>query len=175
MLPVGAASADRLRFGADDHGRLQIGQAATNRRIGPQRSEVAAVLAPGREATRPLRDSSTRNLETTRKTLQSFLPNRFAETWLDAYQPSSFTNASLQALENQLHGWRVTPAGSEGYTKAEVTAGGVDTRELSSKTMESQKVPGLFFIGEVVDVTGQLGCFNFQWAWASAAAAARSL
>jgi predicted Rossmann fold flavoprotein len=71
--------------------------------------------------------------------------------------------------------WTFTPTGTEGYAKAEVTAGGVDTAELSSKTMESLKVPGLYFIGEVVDVTGQLGGFNFQWAWASAAAAGRSL
>jgi predicted flavoprotein YhiN len=66
-----------------------------------------------------------------------------------------------------LHGWRVTPAGTEGYEKAEVTTGGVDTSELSSQTMEARRVPGLYFVGEVVDVTGQLGGFNFQWAWAS--------
>jgi predicted flavoprotein YhiN len=75
----------------------------------------------------------------------------------------------------EVHAWRVTPATTEGYEKAEVTAGGIDTRELSSKTMESRTVPGLFFIGEVVDVTGHLGGFNFQWAWSSAAAAARAL
>ena len=66
-----------------------------------------------------------------------------------------------------MHNWQVTPIGTEGYEKAEVTAGGVDTNELSSKTMESRKVPGLYFIGEVVDVTGHLGGFNFQWAWSS--------
>ena len=71
--------------------------------------------------------------------------------------------------------WAVVPAGTEGYGKAEVTAGGVDTDELSAKTMESRKVPGLFFIGEVVDVTGHLGGFNFQWAWASGASAGRAL
>ena len=63
--------------------------------------------------------------------------------------------------------WTIIPSGTEGYAKAEVTLGGVDTRELSSKTMEGRKVPGLYFIGEVVDVTGHLGGFNFQWAWAS--------
>lgn len=73
------------------------------------------------------------------------------------------------------HRWEFTPAGAEGYAKAEVTAGGVDTAALSSKTMESRRVPGLFFIGEVVDVTGHLGGFNFQWAWASAHAAAQAL
>jgi predicted flavoprotein YhiN len=70
-------------------------------------------------------------------------------------------------LERLVHNWQIIPAGTEGYAKAEVTAGGVDTNELSAKTMESRKAPGLYFIGEVVDVTGHLGGFNFQWAWAS--------
>ena len=74
-----------------------------------------------------------------------------------------------------LHDWAVRPSGTLGYNKAEVTLGGVDTRELSSKTMESTRVPGLYFIGEVVDVTGHLGGFNFQWAWASAVAAGQAL
>jgi len=74
-----------------------------------------------------------------------------------------------------VHAWAISPTGTEGYEKAEVTAGGVDTDELSAKTMESRKVPGLFFIGEVVDVTGHLGGFNFQWAWSSGAAAGRAL
>ena len=73
-----------------------------------------------------------------------------------------------------MHEWVVEPVGTEGYEKAEVTVGGVDTEELSSKTMECRRVPGLFFIGEVVDVTGHLGGFNFQWAWASGAAAGRA-
>ena len=107
--------------------------------------------------------------------LQRILPNRFAARWLDLHPPANWTNASLEALERQVHGWVVTPAATEGYEKAEVTAGGVDTSELSSKTMESREVPGLFFIGEVVDVTGHLGGFNFQWAWASGAAAGRSV
>jgi predicted Rossmann fold flavoprotein len=136
---------------------------------------ISLDIAPARDATEPLRNSSKRNLETTRKALQSFLPNRFAEAWLEAHHSKSFTNTSLERLEHQLHTWQIIPAGTEGYSKAEVTAGGVDTRQLSSKTMESQKVPGLFFIGEVVDVTGHLGGFNFQWAWASAAVAGRSL
>jgi hypothetical protein len=74
-----------------------------------------------------------------------------------------------------MHAWTISPTGTEGYEKAEVTAGGVDADELSAKTMETRKVPGLFFIGEVVDVTGHLGGFNFQWAWASGAAAGRAL
>jgi hypothetical protein len=89
--------------------------------------------------------------------------------------PEAFTNASLSALEKEAHAWTITPSGTEGYGKAEVTSGGIDTDELSAKTMESRKVPGLYFIGEVVDVTGHLGGFNFQWAWASGAAAGRGL
>ena len=81
----------------------------------------------------------------------------------------------MARLEQKLHQWTITPAGTEGFDKAEVTLGGVDTDELSSKTLESRKVRGLFFIGEVVDVTGHLGGFNFQWAWASGAAAGRAL
>ena len=81
----------------------------------------------------------------------------------------------LAALADRLHHWELKPQGTEGYRKAEVTAGGVDTRELSSQTMESSLVRGLYFIGEVVDVTGWLGGYNFQWAWASAAACAGAL
>mgnify|MGYP000284645174 CR=1 FL=1 len=77
----------------------------------------------------------------------------------------------LRDVAARLHAWQVRPSGTLGYNKAEVTLGGVDTRELSSKTMEANKVPGLYFIGEVVDVTGHLGGFNFQWAWASGHAA----
>ena len=81
---------------------------------------------------------------------------------------------ALARLAERIARWEITPSGSEGYKKAEVTAGGVDTRELSSQTLES-KQPGLYFIGEVVDVTGWLGGYNFQWAWASAHACAQSL
>ena len=80
-----------------------------------------------------------------------------------------------QGVGAALHHWTITPAGTEGYAKAEVTAGGVDTDGLSSKTMEARQQPGLFFIGEVVDVTGHLGGFNFQWAWASGYAAGQAL
>ncbi len=80
-------------------------------------------------------------------------------------------NAALQRTAASINRFALTPSGSEGYAKAEVTVGGVDTRELSSKTMESRKVPGLFVIGEAVDVTGWLGGYNFQWAWASGFAA----
>ncbi len=103
------------------------------------------------------------------------LPKRFAERWLDVYFESARKPVSAAALEAGLHEWQVTPAWTEGYAKAEVTAGGVSTDELSSKTMESRKMPGLFFIGEVVDVTGHLGGFNFQWAWSSAWVCAQAL
>lgn len=110
-----------------------------------------------------------------RSEFRKVLPGRFADRWLELHRPQSWTNAALFNLEKHLHNWKITPGGTEGFEKAEVTAGGVDTDELSAKTMESRKVPGLFFIGEVVDVTGQLGGFNFQWAWASGAAAGRAL
>jgi predicted flavoprotein YhiN len=107
--------------------------------------------------------------------LRKLLPARLADRWLELHPPASWTNAALADFENQVHQWSIMPAGTEGYEKAEVTAGGVDTSELSAKTMECRKVPGLFFIGEVVDVTGHLGGFNFQWAWASGAAAGRAV
>jgi predicted Rossmann fold flavoprotein len=132
-------------------------------------------LAPDRDATAPLRASNRRNLAATRRALQKILPNRFAARWLEFHAPSSYTNPALVAFERELHDWTLTPGATEGYEKAEVTSGGVDTRELSGKSMECRQVPGLYFIGEVVDVTGHLGGFNFQWAWASAAAAGRSL
>jgi len=132
-------------------------------------------LAPERDATAAIREAGTRNRAAAEKAFQQFLPKRLAQTWLHYNAPRSWTNPALAALEAQLHAWSLTPAGTEGFEKAEVTVGGVDTNELSGKTMESRKVPGLFFIGEVVDVTGHLGGFNFQWAWASGAAAGRSL
>jgi hypothetical protein len=132
-------------------------------------------LAPDRDITTAIRGAKLRNTATARAALQAVLPNRLASRWLDLHVPDAWTNQALTELERQVHEWTVTPVDTEGYEKAEVTAGGVDTDELSAKTMESRKIPGLFFIGEVVDVTGQLGGFNFQWAWASGAAAGRAL
>ncbi|NBQ87793.1 MAG: NAD(P)/FAD-dependent oxidoreductase [Betaproteobacteria bacterium] len=111
--------------------------------------------------------------------LSSVLPARLADAWVarDAQWQRPVSDAAdraLSALARALHGWTVQPAGTEGYAKAEVTAGGVDTRDLSSRSMESTQ-PGLYFIGEVVDVTGWLGGYNFQWAWASAHACATAL
>jgi predicted Rossmann fold flavoprotein len=132
-------------------------------------------LAPDREIIPFIREAKARNLSAARAAFLGVLPKRFAERWLELHAPLSWTNEALEWLERDLHEWILVPADTEGYEKAEVTAGGVDTDELSSKTMESRKVRGLFFIGEVVDVTGHLGGFNFQWAWASAAAAGRAL
>ncbi len=104
------------------------------------------------------------------------LPLRFCENFCNKYFPdferiSHLNLKTISQVKDQITNWKIIPAGNVGYSKAEVTKGGVDTNELSSKTMESKKVPGLYFIGEVVDVTGWLGGFNFQWAWASAYAA----
>jgi predicted Rossmann fold flavoprotein len=107
--------------------------------------------------------------------LGNYLPKRFIKRWCELYikaQPiNRYSNKELKEIANLIHNWRVKPNGTEGYKKAEVTAGGIDTRELDSKSMESKRIPGLYFIGEVIDVTGQLGGYNFQWAWASAYAA----
>jgi hypothetical protein len=96
-----------------------------------------------------------------------------ADNWFVSKPMKQYTHAELKAIAEQLGDWQLVPAGTEGYRTAEVTLGGVDTREVSSKTMESLKSPGLYFVGEVLDVTGHLGGFNFQWAWASGYAAAQ--
>jgi hypothetical protein len=133
-------------------------------------------LAPGSDLVTAFRDPKTpRNASTLRAELRKILPHRLADRWLDTHTPTSWTNDAMADFERHIHAWTIAPAGTEGYEKAEVTAGGIDTEELSAKTMESRKVPGLYFIGEVVDVTGHLGGFNFQWAWASGAAAGRAL
>ncbi len=110
-----------------------------------------------------------------RNLLAEHFPKRFSQIWCDlpgATKPLDQTSdKELKDIANALHGWEIIPRGTEGYKTAEVTAGGVDTDELSSKTMGSKKVPGLYFIGEVVDVTGELGGYNLHWAWASGYAA----
>ncbi len=88
---------------------------------------------------------------------------------------AEYANESLEKIASRLESWQITPTGTEGYAKAEVTSGGIDTNELNSKTMEAKKIPGLYFIGECVDVTGWLGGYNFQWAWASGFACGNSL
>jgi hypothetical protein len=103
--------------------------------------------------------------------LSDIVPRRLAKKLCESNGWSKplhhYSNRELLSMAAQLHEWKFLPSGTEGYSKAEVTCGGVDTRELSSKTMEARKVQGLFIIGEVVDVTGHLGGYNFQWAWAS--------
>ena len=137
---------------------------------------ISIDLAPSLEPTSMFRDAKTpRTLGSAKTALHQFLPARLADRWLQLHPPSGWTNPAIAELERQIHSWTITPSGTEGFAKAEVTAGGVDTDELSAKTMESAKTPGLFFIGEVVDVTGQLGGFNFQWAWSSGAAAGRAV
>ncbi len=131
-----------------------------------------------------LHEHLTRAKQTSRKLianeLAGLVPSRLAESW--AAQKSEWqrpineaSDKALAQLAEHLSSWQLTPSGTEGYKKAEVTAGGVNTRELSSQTMESSKQSGLYFIGEVVDVTGWLGGYNFQWAWASAHACAQGL
>lgn len=126
---------------------------------------LAALREPG----------ARRDLAALRQTLREALPQRLANHLAEAGGPRGWTNAALEACERGLHGWEFHPVGTEGFEKAEVTAGGVDTAGLQARTMEARAVPGLFFIGEVVDVTGQLGGFNFQWAWSSGVAAGRAV
>ena len=132
-------------------------------------------LAPDRDLTGDLRARGHRDESSWRLLLREVLPRRFADRWLETYPLAGNSDRVLADAERQLHEWEVKPEATEGYGKAEVTAGGVDTGELSARTMESKKVPGLFFIGEVVDVTGQLGGFNFQWAWASGFCAGKAM
>jgi predicted Rossmann fold flavoprotein len=132
-------------------------------------------LAPDRNLTADLRARGHRDQSSWKLLLREVLPRRFADRWLETYPLAGNSDSAFTDAEHQLHAWEVKPEGSEGYGKAEVTAGGVDTNELSAKTMESRKVPGLFFVGEVVDVTGQLGGFNFQWAWASGFCAGQAM
>jgi len=133
-------------------------------------------LMPGVDAEAFLRDQrQARPAAELRTVLSERLPKRFAqrlcEAWLRDRPMRQYSERELRDIAAQLHRWPITASGTEGYRTAEVTLGGVDTRELSSATMESRRVPGLYFIGEVVDVTGWLGGYNFQWAWASGHAA----
>ena len=138
-------------------------------------AEVSFDMAPGMEVFRPLlAQASGRDWNSAYAALRTVLPTRMAERWVRLRANESagdWTNAGIARLESELHAWTLRPDGSEGFAKAEVTVGGVDTAELDARTMESRKVAGLYFIGEVVDVTGWLGGYNFQWAWASAVAA----
>jgi predicted Rossmann fold flavoprotein len=114
-----------------------------------------------------------------RRMVEQALPARLAETLCDRLAldgpVGGISDRALAAAEQKLRGWRFTPNGSEGFAKAEVTIGGISTAELSSQSMEAKRVPGLFVIGEAVDVTGWLGGYNFQWAWASGVACGEAL
>lgn len=133
-------------------------------------------LPTGQKLFAALTQSKARRDETAvRQVLRFVLPQRIANYLAEIASPPGWSNLEIEATEQQLRNWQFHPTGTEGYEKAEVTAGGVDTRELNSRTMEARNTPGLFFIGEVVDVTGHLGGFNFQWAWASGVAAGRAL
>jgi predicted Rossmann fold flavoprotein len=147
-------------------------------------------LAPGQALSAALKQAkqgSKRQLSTVwRDVLPQTIPQRLAQAWLqDTAQQApglreeapaaEVKDKDLDTLGQSANGWQITPHGTEGYAKAEVTAGGVDTRELSSQTMESRLQPGLHFIGEVMDVTGWLGGYNFQWAWASGMACAKGM
>jgi hypothetical protein len=139
------------------------------------REPIVIDLAPGVDVNARLRERGHRNEAAWKAALRETLPRRLADRWLEEHPLSGESERAFAEAERKLHAWEVNPSGTEGYGKAEVTAGGVDTDELSSQTMEAKKVPGLFFIGEVVDVTGELGGFNFQWAWASGFCAGQAL
>jgi predicted Rossmann fold flavoprotein len=141
--------------------------------------ELSIDLAPNQDIKQFFSDKRKQGAKTNIKNLLSeVLPKRLAERFCQLYAPANLArplaelgDQDLRHFIDVLQGWRIAPATTFGYEKAEVTRGGVDTAALSSQTMEAKKVPGLFFIGEVVDVTGQLGGYNFQWAWASGHAA----
>jgi predicted Rossmann fold flavoprotein len=136
---------------------------------------VCLDLAPGRSLVAELQARGGCNAANWKSALKDVLPRRLADRWLEVHPLTGQSESAFAAAERQLHEWTILPASTEGFGKAEVTAGGVDTDELDAKTMQSRKIPGLFLIGEVVDVTGQLGGFNFQWAWASGFCAAQAL
>jgi len=139
-----------------------------------QNDALSIDLLPERNALQILKEKQRSDIELA-NLLGQYLPKRFAQAWCALYAPSKplyrYTYVELERISHTLHEWQLVPDGTEGYKKAEVTLGGVDTNELSSKTMEARSFPGLYFIGEVVDVTGHLGGYNFQWAWASGFAA----
>ncbi|MEK7344597.1 MAG: NAD(P)/FAD-dependent oxidoreductase [Pseudomonadota bacterium] len=184
-LPVGIATGEkkaRMHFdedllfthrGLSGPGVLQISS------YWQDGTPICLNLAPDVNLKERLQEAKMRSKKLLGNELATLVPSRLAEAWVSqdpALQrtASDVPDKALNKLAEALSNWCLTPTGSEGYKKAEVTLGGVDTRDLSSQTMES-KQPGLYFIGEVVDVTGWLGGYNFQWAWASAHACAQAL
>ena len=139
---------------------------------------IALDLAPAATLDAALIERKTTDKRALHNVLGDYMPQRLADYFGDASAArrlSDLPDSVLRKLGRRINDWRIEPNGSEGYRKAEVTRGGIDTRGLSSKTMESKTIAGLYFIGEVVDVTGWLGGYNFQWAWASAVAAAKAI
>ena len=137
-------------------------------------------FAPGTDVAARLQEAKRDSRKRIANELAALVPARLADAWVGddpaLQRPiNEAADKALARLAERIQRWEITPDGSEGYKKAEVTAGGVDTRDLSSQTLEATKQPGLYFIGEVVDVTGWLGGYNFQWAWASAQACAQAL
>jgi hypothetical protein len=133
-------------------------------------------LAPRTDLLGHLKQTGARRDEAALKqALRAALPQRLAGYLAQTAALAGWSNTAIEAAERALHCFALHPVGTEGFEKAEVTAGGVDTDDLQARTMEARSAPGLFFIGEVVDVTGHLGGFNFQWAWASAVASGRAL
>ncbi len=165
--------------------RFREGMLFTHRGLsGPAILQISSYWQPGRPLTLDLLpDAQAAEILHAAKgarrdlipTLAAHWPRRFAEVWAAREAPAKplahWKNTEIATHAARIHAWPFQPSGTEGYATAEVTLGGVDTRALSSKTMEVRTVPGLFFIGEVVDVTGWLGGYNFQWAWASGHAA----
>ncbi|UWZ85488.1 BaiN/RdsA family NAD(P)/FAD-dependent oxidoreductase [Occallatibacter riparius] len=142
----------------------------------PVHVDLAPALAPGTKLIQPLLRPRARRDETSfRQALRAALPQRLANHLADIAAPAGWSNAALDTAECNLRDWQFHPVGTEGFEKAEVTAGGINTDDLNTRTMEARSVPGIFVIGEAVDVTGHLGGFNFQWAWASAVAAGNAL
>ncbi len=133
-------------------------------------NEVAIDLMPGVDSCGLLISHRQSRIELA-NLLSQYLPRKFSHRWCELQAPSQplcrYNEKQLRDIAYQIHHWTIRPAGTEGYKRAEITAGGIDTDELSSKTMEAKKVPGLFFAGEVIDVAGQLGGYNLQWAWSS--------
>jgi predicted Rossmann fold flavoprotein len=138
--------------------------------------ELEVDFAPGCDVLGELMLPKARRTDAVfRQALRQALPQRMAGFVAVEGSPAGWSNTALEACEKRLHSWAFHPVKTEGFEKAEVTAGGVDTDGLNARTMEARKLPGLFFIGEVVDVTGWLGGFNFQWAWASGVAAGEAV
>jgi len=138
--------------------------------------ELVVDFAPGSDLLSGLMAPQARRTDTAfKQALRDVLPQSLAGFLVDAAGPDGWSNTALELCERRMHSWVFHPVRTEGFEKAEVTAGGVDTDELNAKTMEAKNASGLFFIGEVVDVTGWLGGFNFQWAWASGVAAGQAV